>query len=325
MKGEHIVRFPLGIKSWKNKPDLNKHPHVKDDQALWGFFVRTAPGNLAANINPPIKLANGTPVEYHSIYWEDEELNDLYRELERNTPPGELITMPEEPTAINVIVNPSDSKFRSEWKHATLVKGDAVISVIPTPWKTNTYNFTISSGVGYGYSKVSVVQKLMVDMSFSVTFYKVQGRTIPKLITALGERPKAKQLHKLDHPSLLVSLSRIKDRENMRILAGVNDNLDYLTQLKPSPYLIDWWSGFIDKETGGVWSSSLMLEARKKRLQSLEPKKKNINTDKNKRKGLPFFHNVKRRKIPTKKQIIDDPEKSQNNNITSESVFHNIK
>ena len=68
-----------------------------------------------------------------------------------------------------------------------------------------------------------------------------------------------------------------------------------------------------------------MLEARKNRLQSLEPKKKNINTDKNKRKGLPFFHNVKRRKIPTKKQIIDDPEKSQNNNTTSEAVFHNIK
>ena len=112
MKGEHIVRFPLDIKSWKNKPDLNKHPHVKDDQALWGFFVRTAPGNLAANINPPIKLANGTLVEYHSIYWEDEELNDLYRELEKSTPPGELITMPEEPTAINVIVNPSDSKIR---------------------------------------------------------------------------------------------------------------------------------------------------------------------------------------------------------------------
>ena len=171
MKGEHVVRFPLGIKSWKNKPDLNKHPHVKDDQALWGFFVRTAPGNLAANINPSIKLANGTPVEYHSIYWEDEELNDLYRELEKSTPPGELITMPEEPTAINVIVNPSDSKFRSEWKHASLLKGDAAISVIPTPWKTNKYNFTISSGVGYGYSKVSVVQKLMVDMSFSVNSF----------------------------------------------------------------------------------------------------------------------------------------------------------
>ena len=42
-------------------------------------------------------------------------------------------------------------------------------------------------------------------------------------------------------------------------------------------------------------------------------------------KACLFFHNVKKRKLPTKKQSIDAPEKSENNNITSEAVFHNIQ
>ena len=86
------------------------------------------------------------------------------------------------------------------------------------------------------------------ELGFIITFHKIQGRTVPRLILELNPRP---FLPHLSFSMLLVALSRVRNSQDIRILpmhAGAN--LSYLYKLKPDHRLALWQAGY----QGGRWA-----------------------------------------------------------------------
>lgn len=86
-------------------------------------------------------------------------------------------------------------------------------------------------------------------MSFIITFHKLQGKTLPKLIIQLNERP---FLPPITYNGLLVALSRVKFRPDLRIMP-INSGNDilYLKKLAPDENLQVWLGGY---NCDGDWS-----------------------------------------------------------------------
>eukprot|EP00957_Ditylum_brightwellii_P163498 12447681-Ditylum_brightwellii.AAC.1 len=57
-----------------------------------------------------------------------------------------------------------------------------------------------------------------------------------RVILDLGERPAG--LHPMPHSGLLVSLTRVQNHDNIRILCSEDEDLLYLTKLAPDDYLM---------------------------------------------------------------------------------------
>ena len=80
----------------------------------------------------------------------------------------------------------------------------------------------------------------LLELAFAITFHKVQGQTLPKVILDLNMRPKA--LGNVDFHALYVGLTRIKHAYDIRILPPQNSNeaFKHLLKFKPSENLKNW-------------------------------------------------------------------------------------
>ena len=265
LKGKHVIRWPLMRKTWKNKPNLDLFPEAEEDPALWGYFVESAPGYLCSNINPEIQLANGSPIEYHSVSYTCPNQRSCLRQMLKHTPIGGVVTMKTAPNAINVRLYPNDPQKQKNWKYATLVKNDAVVPVIFSSKYVKAQQVWIRGGQGFDPSKVETLDCLAVEMGFAITFHKAQGRTILRLILALSKRPNG--LKQISHSGLLVVLSRVQERAHIRLLCKKGEDLSYLTNLHCSDLLLAWRAGFTNAK--GKWDSQTAID----HYQELEEEK----------------------------------------------------
>ena len=99
----HLIRWPLKVTYVRGDENESGRQH-REDPSLWGYFVCGGPANLTANINPTLQLANGTPVELHSLYFNDKCIQQELDHKLGSTPIGATITLSEMPTAIIVKV-----------------------------------------------------------------------------------------------------------------------------------------------------------------------------------------------------------------------------
>eukprot|EP00957_Ditylum_brightwellii_P092487 7042842-Ditylum_brightwellii.AAC.1 len=75
-------------------------------------------------------------------------------------------------------------------------------------------------------------------MGLVMTFHKAQGRTIDRVILVLGKCPAGS--HPMLHSGLLISLTRVQNHDDIRILCSEDEDLSYLTTLAPDDYLMAW-------------------------------------------------------------------------------------
>lgn len=82
-----------------------------------------------------------------------------------------------------------------------------------------------------------------VELGFSVTVHKIQGKTVDKITIDFNYRPWKQQF---EFHSLMVAISRVREAKNIRILEQQpgNVNSDYLIELKPNPKLVIWLAGY---------------------------------------------------------------------------------
>ena len=93
-------------------------------------------------------------------------------------------------------------------------------------------------------------------MGFSVTFEKVQGQTLPKVVLDFNERRNF--VPKVYFEGLLVGLSRVRHGNDFRVLPLLPaQSFNHLLKLKPARSLVHWLSGFDD--TTGVWHQERSL------------------------------------------------------------------
>ena len=98
-----------------------------------------------------------------------------------------------------------------------------------------------------------------LELGFAVTYYKLQGKTIPRLIINPYKRGCKPEI---DLMSLLVGLSRVRNSSNVRFLP-IQSNSDacpfqHLTRLKTNDDFRIWRSGFREN---GQWNQAMSLQA----------------------------------------------------------------
>ncbi len=71
----------------------------------------------------------------------------------------------------------------------------------------------------------------MIDLAFAITYHKVQGQTMEKIILDLNKRPTS--LKQLDFHAFYVGMARVELPQHIRILlCQDDDNFKHLLKLK---------------------------------------------------------------------------------------------
>ena len=129
------------------------------------------------------------------------------------------------------------------------------------PLKLDYHNTTVH-GVKIRYNAFPF------DLRFGITYHKVQGQTMNKVILFLHERT-TKQLAALQWESLYVAYTRVKNANGIRVCYFGSDTssnrtrLQHLKKLR-RPELFDAWQSGYDKE--GMWNGrNLAHRAREER------------------------------------------------------------
>jgi hypothetical protein len=228
--GVPILRWKHGLTaSAAGLDDIAQDLLYENEPVLTGLFVQGAPALLSRNMNPMNGLANGSPLELHSITLcpddDPEEVNNRIR----NASPGDFVDIPP-PLSVNVKCNTVDATKWSD-EH-TLVPGQVVIPLISQSHQNNKIEFG-NNGVIIRY------KSYMHELGFALTFHKIQGQTVNRIILDLNNRPN--QLGKLNFFGFYVGISRVKFGKNLRILPRQPyASFSHLKRLKPDPNLKEW-------------------------------------------------------------------------------------
>jgi len=224
------------------------------DSGLVYLFVKGAPAYITENVNPGLGLANGTLVYLHSLSFGDKVPAEDIAIIERrinSASPGERVHLDFPPTFVNVQLTP---QLTENWSNdQSLIPGEAVIPVgLVSNRSIQTVDIAQPNGKVFR-EQVQVLEH-RVELGLVLTFHKMQGKTLKKIILELNER---KFKPRLDYDMLLVGLSRVTTRDGIRIIGVPKGKfLNYLKSLKPDVNLRIWFSGF-DKK--GRWSRDLAL------------------------------------------------------------------
>ena len=206
------------------------HGHCKE---TWGYFVRTAPAFLDNNINPTLGMANGTPCCQHSIVLSATTDNVDFALRWAEAAPGDFLDI-EEPTAINVSLANRDA---GSWPRSAPCAPQLGPPIVPVSGRGKTA-VPVAANLGRDVRDLRATTSNH-ELGFAITFHKVQGQTLDKVILCL-EKPLQGQ-GQLSTASLYVGLTRVRRNADMRIFplrAGAS--LDHLLQLKKDRALTAW-------------------------------------------------------------------------------------
>ena len=234
---------------------------------LQGAFVPGAPGHLLANMNATKGLANGTPIIYHSLTFNECDraaVDDKIREWEAaGGPAGAIVCVPP-PLAINVQVPSILASEQNEGERigtadCARVGNDGSVClekciVIPVPFMHRC------PGVGRNRHRqvkipptnpqVSKKKHILnyeahpVTISFALTYHKMQGQTLEKIILDLNKPAPGSGGLTLKH--IYVGVSRIRAGAGLRILPYVDahSSRQSLKTKRSSPKLEQYLNGF---------------------------------------------------------------------------------
>ncbi len=213
---------------------------------LTSSFVVGAPAYLTQNMNPLKGIVNGAKCTLHSLSWIN--ANDLshIQDLLSLSPEGESIMLPIPPDFVNVELD-----GHTTWNPNDSLLGDRLY-VIPVPIARKKLIVKVR-----GQQIQAKVHA--VELGFSITFYKVEGKTLPLLILNLYKRGCTPEV---TLKSLLVGLTRVRESRNVRLLPPPANSgptpLAHLLNLKSDDDFRVWMAGYDDS---GMWSPERALQA----------------------------------------------------------------
>ena len=226
-----------------------------DHASLWQYFVLGAPAVLTHNVNAPCGLANGTACILHSVSFPEANGTDTQRivaleQRYREAAPGEIITVDDEllPQYVNVELPHIDAR---DWpEEDTIEPGKVVVPI----GMSRSCKIRVASVNGHRPRNVHPTAH-SYDMAFAITYWKVQGHTLDKVVLDLNKtRPR------IAIQMLYVGMTRTRKQDHIRIVPSITtpDALDYVTTIRPDPF-IAWWSAGYDHH--GVWDDTRALAA----------------------------------------------------------------
>ena len=93
-----------------------------------------------------------------------------------------------------------------------------------------------------------VFRRHPVDLLFAVTYNKLQGLTLNKLILTINKHPNP--LLRLVLSSLYVGISRVHSLSEVRVLPYADEDVDYLVKMKFDDLLPAWINNYTNE---GRW------------------------------------------------------------------------
>ena len=232
-------KLPLADASASNYPPELLDVVYDQSPEAWGYFVHTSPVYLDFNFNPKLGLANGTACQQHSITL-DASTTDL-GEVERDcalSKPGDFITIPV-PQAVNVkLIGHGAEHYPADAPSFN----NARPPIIPVPGKGKTiftFGPNIVDGRRHQKSRALLASTSGFELGFGVTFHKMQGKTVDKIILCLNKTPRS--LGTLTCAGLYVGLTRVRRNADMRVFPPPpGQTLDHLCELKVDQALAEW-------------------------------------------------------------------------------------
>ena len=196
---------------------------------LVGFFVRGASCVLSENLCTTLGYAKGTQGILESVVWdpEDGEVPDM-----KSLPRG-VITTVNQPRFLLVRVKGKlipigtcNGKIKGRKKQKNPRKNKS-------PRKQG---------------RPLVFRKHPVDLLFAVTYHKLQGLTLDKLILTINKHPNP--FLRLVLSSLYVGISRVHNLSEVRVLPYTDEDVDYLVKMKFDDLLPAWIKNYTNE---GRW------------------------------------------------------------------------
>lgn len=260
--GTHVIRWPLDIPEWKGRP-LDHETARKEDPLFWQYFVPKAPAFCTKNINVSKGIANGTGLFGHSLTPMDTNQAAQISNFCSSHPPGSVLSLNEAPHSANFEVVGVDQELLKTCSMGTgSVQGGPVVPFIFESKHAKYEWYTVRGGSPCTYrpSKAKVRSHFPFDLSFAMTVYKSQGRTMDKLTLVLSERPGISQL---TWSAIYVALSRVRKRDDIRFLVHDPHNrksMMYVTELMPKHDVELYFNGFPSK-CGDKWIAERSYES----------------------------------------------------------------
>ena len=254
-----LVRWKLTVKHLTELPvDAAELEAIQSEEAegLWGYFCEGAPVLLTENIKSVRALVNGTPGLLDSLSFVDNAIPANYIDAEREGGFSE-VTLTEPPYSVNVRVGGGvwhgiDLDDLSDVIHSTT--DDA--QVIPILVSNNTEDVRLH-GLTAARLNVAVVKVKLHQfaLAFAMTDFKLQGRTLPRLILSICERPMPPYM---TLAGFYVLISRVRTLDGLRLLWKDSLALLRMTNLQWAEELYAWENGY---DSRGRWSDELAVEA----------------------------------------------------------------
>ena len=259
-KGTIVIRWPTKWKNWKQKPPPQHVVRALEDPCFYEYFVAGAAGFFSDNVNKRIGIVNAKSFTMCSLTAANEEDSYLITVYARNAEPGSVITLSEEPVSVNVALEQEhfDPDSWRTLKMMSIVNHKVVIPVVPGTTKVKVDVMVHGGGVAHRPSKVTLQAFFPIELAFSITVNKSEGRTLESVILALSDH-RAKMCN-FDYKDLCVAMSRVKEATHIRLLLrGRNEmekwnSLAYLTNLKTDTTVPAFFAGY-DQRADRDWRS----------------------------------------------------------------------
>ena len=200
------------------------------------YFVPGAPAVIKDNVSTSNGLANGKMCTLHGITLDESEQARLEEVLAHATG-GQEIRLDNPPISVNVqIEEPSD------FLRSTTISKDGK-TVIPMIIRKNIRReISLNNDVAHKYRMDVEKMNLAyidhgVELGFALTYHKVQGRTLDKVIIDLNVT------QSVTEAAFYVAVSRVSHLERMRFFPIFNQEAkDAMCTKKFNKDLVIWWS-----------------------------------------------------------------------------------
>jgi len=249
-------RLPVQGSVAQNLTDEEMEQLYQSEPGLWGYFCVGCPCMLTRNIHPLLGLANGTSGTYHSLTFGDNGVRYSTSSGQSGRLGGRhgmpvlgfcevVFQGGDRPESVNVIPELDDEQRARYVAAQSLGAHDGPI-VVPVQFdhkagkEVNKVDLVSLYAAMLGLEVCVKAIMHMVELAFAVTDYKLQGKTLDKLVLSLGPRS-FKPHWKLS--ALYVLLSRVRKLAGLRLAAQVPD-WSHLLQLKHKSSMKLWMQAY---------------------------------------------------------------------------------
>ena len=289
-----LVRWKLPVKGLERLEPAELQGLYEEEPSLWGYFVKGAAAVLTTdNLSQGRGLVNGTRIVLDSITM-DPKLGLDIGALLRQAGPGGVVTLKHQPFSIQVRpqVKPV---FLERLREFSVRPGECVIPILQGEGeleKELTSRYAVAT---VGDRKVALKKTHLIELGFAFTDYKMQGKTVDRLVLSLAHRTVGANI---ELASVYVLASRVRARAGVRVLCADADNFEHLSRLRPATELAVWDAAYDEFGFFSALKAADAALAVAGRLAALHKEEKAAAAASKKKPSKPAARRQRRWKLP---------------------------